>query len=135
MRLHDLLHLCYYLYLGFLILSDYLSKALGVVLLSSIGQSQFQLFLLLLQGAGAYEALSTLLACLLLCYLFGLLFGFFLLRLGLLDLLELLLGLEGLPYRIFRHKCGDLAPKIRFPGIKTGIHDLNTTLTITLSTM
>lgn len=41
MRLHDLLDLWYYLYLGFLILSDDLSKALGIVLLGSIGQSQF----------------------------------------------------------------------------------------------
>lgn len=135
MRLHDLLHLCYYLDLSFLILSDDLPQALRVVLLGSIGQPQLELLLLLLQGAGADEALAALLAGLLLRYLFGLLFGLLDLRLGLLNLLELLLGLECLPDCILSHECGDLAPEIRLPGIKAGIHDLNAALTSKGSTM
>lgn len=126
--MHDLLNLCYYLYLGLLILSYDFPQALGVVLLGSVGQSQLELLLFLLQGAGAYEALGALLGCFLLRYFFGLLLGLFGLGLCLFDLLELLLGLEGLPYRIFGHECGDLAPEIRFPGIEAGIHNLNTTL-------
>jgi hypothetical protein len=104
------------------------------MLLSRVGQSQLQLFLLLLEGTGAYKPISGLLISLFLHILFWFRFDLLLFDLNRFGGL-LLFGLEGLTDGVFGHEGSDLAAEVRLAWVETGVHDLYAALRVGASTM